>query len=262
MKSLALFLFTAFLLSCSTTTPTGTTQSKNSKAETEQEVKAFFSSYADDMRQHLRESIANRYDTSGYYRMGNGVKNFVSFEDTKKRYLTSWNGPKAFDWKDLSVDVLSPEAAVVTALFDLQSVTGEKGTYSYTGVLVKKGGRWRIRVEDESINTAGLTTKTVSGDRSVAGPVKYLLTAQPGASITAHLHSQDMHIKVVSGRKYIIMGNLDSAKVQRFDAGSSFVIPANTWHLEWWEEETVEEIDMMAPWKTQRATPATPRKTE
>jgi len=71
-----------------------------------------------------------------------------------------------------------------------------------------------------------------------------------------------MQIKVVSGRKYIVMGNLDSSKVQRFDAGSSFVIPANSWHLEWWEEETVEDIKIMAPFKTQMATPSTPRKTE
>jgi hypothetical protein len=68
-----------------------------------------------------------------------------------------------------------------------------------------------------------------------------------------------MKITVKSGRKYILMGDLDNAKVQRFEAGSTFVIPANTWHVEWWETETVEEIEIMAPTRTERATPTTPR---
>jgi mannose-6-phosphate isomerase-like protein (cupin superfamily) len=262
MNPLLSCFFTFFLISCTSTKQTSKKENYNRVAETEQAVKAFFSSYGDDLRQHARESIANRYDTAGYYRMGNGLKSFLSFEDSKKRYLTNWTGPKSFDWKDISVEVLSPEAAVVTALFNLQGSTGEKSTYSYTGLLVKKTGGWKIRVEDESFNPAGYYTKPISGNRSAAGPVKYSLTAQPGASIAAHLHSADMHIKVLSGRKYIIIGNLDTSKVQRFDAGSSFVIPANTWHLEWWEEETVEEIDINAPWKTERATPSTPRKWE
>ena len=69
-----------------------------------------------------------------------------------------------------------------------------------------------------------------------------------------------MKITVQRGRKFILMGDLDNSLVQRFEAGASFIIPANTWHMEWWEEETVEEIEMMAPWKTERATPITPRK--
>lgn len=261
MKSFTLCLFTIYLLSCNVT-KTDKTQTKNSVDKTEQEVKVFFNSYAEDLRENRRESIANLYDTAGYYRMGNGNKSFISFEDGKKRYLTNWTAPKSFEWKDISVEVISPTAAVVTALFDWQASTGEKSTLSYTGFLVKKSDKWRIRVEDESLNPSGYSVKAISGSRSVPGPYKYLLTAQPGASIAAHLHSSAMQIKVVSGRKYIIMGNLDSSKVQRFDAGSSFVIPANTWHLEWWEEETVEDIEIMSPFKTQRATPSSPRKTE
>jgi mannose-6-phosphate isomerase-like protein (cupin superfamily) len=262
MKVWKLFFLAIYLASCATTSPSLKNKAGNSPGDTEKEIRSFFSSYAEDLRQQRRESIADRYDTGGYYRMGNGNKTFVSFEENKKRYLTSWNGPKSFDWKDISIEVLSPRSAVVTALFDWQGSAGDKSTSSYTGVLVKRLNTWRIRVEDESFNSAGYSTKMISGNRSLAGPTRYLLTAQPGASIAAHLHSQDMHIKVASGRKYIIMGNLDSSKVQRFDAGSSFVIPANTWHMEWWEEETIEEIDMMAPSKTQRATPLTPRKKE
>jgi quercetin dioxygenase-like cupin family protein len=263
MKRRTFYLIFIYLFSCTaTSTTTHITQTNNAQENIKLEINEFFRSYAEDLRQGRRESIAERYDTGGYYRMGNGNKTFVSFADSKKRYLTNWTGPKSFEWKDLSIEVISPEAVLVTALYDWQIATGEKATFSYTGLLTKKSGQWRLRVEDESFNSLGYTTKTISGNRSVAGAVKYILTAQPGASVSAHFHSGEMHIKVVSGRKFIIMGDLDSARVQRFDAGSSFVIPANTWHLEWWEEETVEEIDIMAPWKTERATSATPRKSK
>lgn len=56
------------------------------------------------------------------------------------------------------------------------------------------------------------------------------------------------------------MDDLDSSRIQQFDQGTSFVIPANTWHLEWWEEETVEEIEILAPYRTEIATLCTPRK--
>ncbi|HEY0459566.1 MAG TPA: DUF4440 domain-containing protein [Pyrinomonadaceae bacterium] len=224
----------------------------------EGEIKEFFDSYGDDLRAARREAIADRYDARGYFRLGNGNKTLVSFEDNKKRYQTRWTPPKSFTWKDLSIEVLSADAAAVVGLFDWQAATGEKAALSYSALLVRQAGKWRIRVEDESISPLGYTIQPISGDRN-GGPVKYTLTAQPGASIAAHRHSAEMRIKVVSGRKFILMGDLNNAKVQVFEAGSSFVIPANAWHVEWWEAETIEEIDIIAPWTTERATPATPR---
>jgi ketosteroid isomerase-like protein len=113
-------------------------------------VREFYDSYAEDLRQHRREAIAERYDPRGVFFLGHGVKTLRSFEETKNRYLTKWAGPKSFEWKDISVEVLSPHAAVVVGLFDWQVDTGQTLTYSYTGLLVKQSGRWRIRVEDES----------------------------------------------------------------------------------------------------------------
>jgi len=225
----------------------------------ETEVRAFFDSYGEDLRKHRREAIAMRYDTSGYFRMGNGNKRYYTFEQTKNRYLNTWIGPRSFEWKDLSIIVFSPDVVAVTGLFDLGDTLGVQ-TYSYSGLVMRRSDGWRIRIEDESVSTQSYITKAISGN-TTSGLYKYRLTARPGASITAHRHSADMKITVLSGRKFILMGNLDKSIVQRFDAGSSFVIPADTWHLEWWEEETVEEIEIMAPWKTERATPITPRKT-
>lgn len=234
------------------------TPGNQNNAATEREIREFFNSYAEDLRRHRGEAIAERYDSRGYFRMGNGTKTLVSFEDNKKRYLSDWAGPKSFEWKDLSIEVLSKDSAVVTALFDWQVGVGEARTYSYTGLLIKQSGKWRIRVEDES--GAALTgTTPITGNSSAAGAFKYLYKASAGASVAAHRHSVDLRITVRSGRKFILMGDLTKATVQIFEAGSTFTIPAGTWHVEWWETDTVEEIEGTGPMLTERATPKTPR---
>jgi hypothetical protein len=128
----------------------GEAQNK-SLAEVEREVRRFYDTYADDLREHRRESIANRYDTRGVYFLGNGQKSLETFEATKNRYLTKWKGPKSFEWKDLSFEVLSKDAAVVLGRFEWRTESGETFKYSYTGLLLKQSGQWRIRVEDESM---------------------------------------------------------------------------------------------------------------
>ncbi len=235
-------------------------QKKNSDTATEREIREFFDSYAEDLRHQRREAIANRYDSQGYYRMGNGNKAFLSFEQTKNRYLNRWTGPKDFQWKNLSIEMLSSDAALVVGQFDLKMLSGDSATYSYSGILKKKNGQWRIRMEDESSAPSDFTTTTISGDRSKPGAFKYIFNAKAGASIAAHRHSVDMHITVSSGKKFILIGELLKARVQVIEANSKFVIPANTWHVEWWETDTIEEIEGIGPMLTERASPATPRK--
>lgn len=101
--------------------------------------------------------------------------------------------------------------------------------------------------------------RPVLGDRTEKGPFRYYFKAPAGASLSAHRHSVEMRIAVRSGRKFILMGDLENARVQRFEAGSSLVIPAETWHVEWWEVETLEEIEGIGPMITEQATPSTPR---
>jgi beta-lactamase superfamily II metal-dependent hydrolase len=101
--------------------------------------------------------------------------------------------------------------------------------------------------------------RPVVGDRTEKGPFRYYFKAPAGASLSAHRHSVEMRIAVRSGRKFILMGDLETARVQRFEAGSSLVIPADTWHVEWWETETLEEIQGIGPMLTEQATPSTPR---
>lgn len=136
----------------------------------EREIRAFYDAYADDLRHHRTEAVANRYDDRGYFSLGNGGKRFVSFEDNKKHYTTRWTGPKSFAWRDMSFEVLGPDSAAVVGLFDWTGQPGTTDTGSYTAVLIRRSGQWKIRVEDESFNTTGFSTKTITGDRFTPGP--------------------------------------------------------------------------------------------
>jgi hypothetical protein len=94
--------------------------------------------------------------------------------------------------------------------------------------------------------------RRISGIRAEPGPFREYYQTPAGTSSGAHRHTADMHITVISGRQYILMGDLDTARVQRFDAGSTFVIPANVWHVEWFEEDTLVELFGTGPMRTER----------
>ena len=82
--------------------------------------------------------------------VGNGSKSLVPYDKVKERYLTKWSGPRSFNWKDLSVEVVSKDSVIVTGLFEWETAAGATLNYSYTGLLIKRDGKWRIRLEDES----------------------------------------------------------------------------------------------------------------
>ncbi len=100
--------------------------------------------------------------------------------------------------------------------------------------------------------------RRITGVRAESGPFREYYQTPAGTAIGAHRHTADMHLRVISGRQFILMGDLETARVQKFDAGSTFVIPAGTWHVEWFEEDTLVEISGVGPMRTERP-PATAR---
>lgn len=129
------------------------------KASIEKEIRAFYAAYDDDMQNSRGAALIDRYDPRGAYALGNGVKTFQTPEFLKRKYL-SFKAPKHFAWKALEVDVLTADTVAVLGLFEWQFPTGPIHTYSYTGILVKRNGKWLIRVEDESrpVNPPPVTT--------------------------------------------------------------------------------------------------------
>jgi hypothetical protein len=118
-------------------------------AAIEREIKAFYDEYAVELRESRGPAIAARYDPRGSWVLGNGRKSFQTAAQTNDKY-TKFTAPKIFAWKELSIDVLSPDVVSVLGLFDWGMTTAPAVTYSYTGVLVRRDGKWRIRIEDES----------------------------------------------------------------------------------------------------------------
>ena len=153
MKSIKLLILVAIAigasLSASAQKPSPIVTPKQTAAA-EKEVRLFFDTYAEDLQKHRREAIAERYDRRGTYFLGNGQKELRPFEAVKERYVNKWKGPKSFEWKDLSFEILSPTVAAVLGRFEWQTADGKTFNYSYTGILTKRGDQWRIRVEDES----------------------------------------------------------------------------------------------------------------
>ena len=99
-----------------------------------------------------------------------------------------------------------------------------------------------------SRNIPGAFRRDLIGNPQQNGPYKYQFKVPAGARPRVHKHSIDVHIKVLSGSMSIILGEpFVSSRVQRLAVGSVFVFPANTWHDEWWDEETVLEVGGVGP---------------
>ena len=97
----------------------------------------------------------------------------------------------------------------------------------------------------------GAFRRDLVGDTRQPGPFKYQLKIPAGARATAHQHSTDVNVKVVSGSMFIIIGEpLESSRARHFATGSVFVVPAYAWHEEWWNEQTIAEAEGIGPMET------------
>ena len=97
----------------------------------------------------------------------------------------------------------------------------------------------------------GALRRYLVGDTTKPGPYKYQLKIPAGARLAAHKHSVDVHVKVLSGSMFIIIGEpLEPSRAQHFTTGNTFVVPAHTWHDEWWDEESLLEAEGVGPMET------------
>jgi hypothetical protein len=120
-------------------------------ADVEAEARAFMESYARDLRSGAREAIAARYDRRGAYRVGGGEKTLEPLDSIRAAYTGRWQPPTAFEWRDLSYEVISDDAVMVVGRFEWTDQQGRMLPLSYTGLLVRQDGGWRIRLEDEDV---------------------------------------------------------------------------------------------------------------
>lgn len=122
----------------------------------EAEARAFMDAYARDLRSGAREAIVARYDHRGSYRVGGGEKTLEPLDSIRAVYTGRWQPPAAFEWRDLSYEVLGDDAVMVVGRFEWTDRQGRTFPYSYTGLLVRQDGEWRIRLEDEDVSARAL----------------------------------------------------------------------------------------------------------
>ena len=90
----------------------------------------------------------------------------------------------------------------------------------------------------------------VSNPRDVTRS-KFQLKIPAGARVATHRHTKDVHVKVLSGSIFIIIGEpLEPSRARHFTTGSTFFVPANAWHDEWWDEEAILEAEGVGPMET------------
>ena len=130
----------------------------------EAEARAFMESYAQDLRTGAREAIVARYDPRGSYRVGNGRKTLEPMDSIRAVYMGPWQPPAAFEWRDLSYEVLSDDAVMVVGRFEWTDARGQMLPLSYTGLLLRRDGAWRIRLEDESVSPLAVRDQLCAAD--------------------------------------------------------------------------------------------------
>lgn len=118
----------------------------------EAEAAAFMAAYGRELLAGDRAAIARRYHRGGAWRVGHGQKSFQNWDAIQGFYAGEhWARPASFEWRDLSYEVVGPDAVVVVGLFHWgRGDAAEPLTLSYTGLLVREDGELRIRLEDES----------------------------------------------------------------------------------------------------------------
>jgi hypothetical protein len=82
--------------------------------------------YAEDLRRGDRAALAARYDPAGAHELRPGRAYRSSYDAIAAHYATSWDGPAAFEWRDLAYEVVSPDAVMVTGLFAWTRTAGGK----------------------------------------------------------------------------------------------------------------------------------------
>lgn len=127
------------------------------------DAREFMSGYAEDLRRGRRQSIIDRYDRRGAFRVGEGEKTLESWELIRAAYMTQWTAPASFAWRDLSYEVVGVDAVIIVGLFDWGLADGRRLTFSYTGLLTMQDGELRIRLEDESMSPRALAAFNGNG---------------------------------------------------------------------------------------------------
>jgi hypothetical protein len=121
------------------------------------QARAFMASYAQDLVQGERSAVAARYDSNGAWHVGPTGAELESWDKIDLRYRRRWAPPSSFEWQDLAFEQVGPDTVLVVGGFHwwpLKKVDSPPLVYSYTALLVRRGGDLKIRLENEATAVA------------------------------------------------------------------------------------------------------------
>ena len=160
LRTAATLVILALTTSCAVNVETG-----RGGGNPEAEARAFMESYARDLQAGAREAIVGRYDRRGAYLVGNGRKELLPVDSLRAIYTgADWQPPATFTWRDLSYEVLGDDAVMVVGRFEWTDAQGRMLPVSYTGLLLRQDGEWRIRLEDESVSPRAVRDQLGAAD--------------------------------------------------------------------------------------------------
>lgn len=117
------------------------------------EARAFMARYADDLIQGNRAAVAARYDRNGAWHVGPTGAELESWDKIDLRYRRRWSPPSSFEWQGLAYEPVGPDSVLVVGGFHwwpLKKADQPPIAYSYTALLVRRGGELKIRLENEA----------------------------------------------------------------------------------------------------------------
>lgn len=117
------------------------------------EARAFMARYAEDLIQGNRAAVAERYDPAGAWHVGPTGAELESWDKIDNRYRRRWSPPSSFEWRALSFEQVGPDSVLVVGGFNwwpLKKADEPPLAYSYTALLVRRGGELKIRLENEA----------------------------------------------------------------------------------------------------------------
>jgi pimeloyl-ACP methyl ester carboxylesterase len=118
----------------------------------EKEARQFMAGYAKDLLSHDPDAIAGRYSRRGTYVVFPGDWNLQPHDSIASMYRERWQGPEAFEWHDLSYEVIGEDAVAVIGGFRFETDENSGVLGTYTALLVREDGELRIRLENESFD--------------------------------------------------------------------------------------------------------------
>lgn len=117
------------------------------------EARAFMARYGEDLVQGNRAAVAARYDPNGAWHVGPTGAELESWDKIDLRYRRRWAPPSSFEWQNLAYEQVGPDTVLVVGGFHwwpLKKADAPPLVYSYTALLVRRGGELKIRLENEA----------------------------------------------------------------------------------------------------------------